>query len=270
MATRRQERAVKTLKKAKKQRNKYPQLLEKVINISDIVLEVLDARFAREMQNKKISKLVKNRGKKIIFVLNKSDLTRKRELGLNPKVFVSCKNRKGITELRDKIKVEAAKVLKEGEHKRVNVGVIGQPNSGKSSLINLLIGKASARTGSDAGFTKGIQKLRLSENIHLLDSPGVIPFSDYSMTSGKKIAMQVKVGGKSYSQVKNPEMALNEIMKDNKKAFEKFYKIKVSDEEELVEKIGKKKGFLLKGGEIDSDRTARIILKDWQIGNIKL
>jgi len=269
MATKRQVRAVKMLKNAKKQRGKYPDLLERVIDTSDIILEVLDARFAREMRNKKIARLVKERGKKIIYVLNKSDLTRKRELGLNPKVFVSCKNRKGISELREKIKVEATKVLREGEFKRVNVGVIGHPNSGKSSLINLLIGKASAKTGAEAGFTKGIQKLRLSENIHLLDSPGVIPIDDYSMTSEKKMALQVKVGGRSYSQVKNPEVALNEIVKGSKKAFEKFYKIKISDAEDLVETIGRKKGFLQKGGEVDSDRTARLILKDWQTGEIR-
>ena len=261
---------MKTLKKAKKQRGKYPLLLEKVIDVSDIILEVLDARFAREMQNKKIAKMVRDKGKKIIYVLNKSDLTRKRELGLNPKVFVSCKNRKGISELREKIKVEAAKILREGEFKRVHVGVIGQPNSGKSSLINLLIGKASAKTGAEAGFTKGIQKLRLSEDILLLDSPGVIPIDDYSMTSEKKIALQVKVGGRSYSQVKNPEVALNEIVKGNKKGFGVFYKIKFSDAEDLIEKIGEKKGFLQKGGEVDFDRTARLILKDWQLGNIKV
>ena len=73
-------------------------LLAKLIDMSDIVLEVFDARFAKEMQNKEIEKLIKDRGKKIIYVLNKSDLTRKREKSLNPRVFVSCKNRTGISE----------------------------------------------------------------------------------------------------------------------------------------------------------------------------
>lgn len=270
MVTRKKARLEKKIKNLKKQRGKYPLLLEKVIGISDIVLEILDARFPKEMQNKEIEKLIDKKGKKIIYVLNKSDLTMKRDQSLSPRVFVSCKSRTGISELRNKIKIEAAKVKKIGEHSRVQVGVIGYPNTGKSSLINLLIGKNSAKTGSEAGFTKGIQKLRLTESIQLLDSPGVIPAAEYSMTNEVKIAQQVKVGGKSYTQTKNPDLVVNEIVKSNKKDLKKFYGIEFNDAEDLIEIIGKKKGFLKKGGKIDSDRAARNILKDWQLGEIKV
>ena len=315
MRTKRQARSTKRLKNLKKQRGKYPLLLEKIIEVSDIVLEVLDARFSKEMQNKSIEKLIVNKGKKIIYVLNKSDLTRKRNQAFNTGIFVSCKNRKGITELRSKIKSMASGIRREKECdivrvgvpkegipkeaqartpnesgriqvgvpprlalgtrtpygcEGIRVGVIGYPNTGKSSVINLLIGKASAKTGSEAGFTKGIQKLKLSEGIYLLDSPGVIPAEKYSMIDKEKIAQQVKVGGTSYNQVKNPELALNEIVKGNKKALEKFYKIKFDDAEDLIEIIGKKKGFLKKGGEVNSDWVSRAILKDWQLGNIDI
>lgn len=270
MTTRRQIRAVKKLKNFKKQRGKYPELLGKVIDISDIILEILDARFAKEMHNKEIGELVLKGGKKIIYILNKSDLTRKRDKSLNPRIFISCKNRKGITELRDKIKQEAMNIKKTGPYNRIHVGIIGYPNTGKSSLINLLIGKMSARTGADAGFTKGIQKLRLTENILLLDSPGVIPSDKYSMVSEEKIAQNVRVGGRSYTQIKDPEIALNEIVKIYKRLLEKFYKIKFKDAEDLIEKIGKKKKFLKKGGEVDSDRASRAVLKDWQLGDIKI
>ena len=270
MGTKKQARSTKRLKNIRKQKGKYPLLLKQVIETSDIILEILDARFPKEMKNKEIEKLVKNKGKKIIYVLNKSDLTRKRDLRLNPRVFVSCKNKKGITELRDKIKEEATKIKKIGKYNRIKVGVIGYPNTGKSSLINLLIRRTSAMTGSEAGFTKGIQRLRLTKDIHLLDSPGVIPKEKYSMTSEEKIAQQVKVGGRSYNQVKNPELALNEITKSHKKELEKFYKIKFNDAEDLIEKIGKRKSFLKKHGEVNSDRTAREILKDWQLGKIEV
>jgi ribosome biogenesis GTPase A len=270
MPTKRQARSAKKLKNIRKQKDKYPVLLEKVIKVSDVVLEILDARFPKETQNKKIEKLIEKKGKKIIYVLNKSDLTRKRDLRLNPRVFVSCKNRKGISELRDKIKQEASKIRKEGKYNRIQVGVIGYPNTGKSSVINHLIGRTSAKTGSEAGFTKGIQKLRLSENIHLLDSPGVIPLENYSMTDEEKIAQHVKVGGRSYNQVKEPELALNEIVKTEKKVLEKFYKIKFDDAEDLVEKIGMKRSFLKKGGEVNTDQAARSILKDWQLGKIEV
>jgi len=283
MPTKRQARSSKRLKNTNKQREKYPFLLKKVIDVSDIVLEILDARFPKEMQNKEIEKLIEDKGKKIIYVLNKSDLTRKDDKSLNPRVLVSCRTRKGINELRDKIKIEAAKIArkdvppnaqlayeKSGKDNRIQVGVIGYPNTGKSSLINLLIGRNSAKIGSYAGFTKGIQKLRLTKNILLLDSPGVIPADEYSMTSEKKVALHVKVGGRSYSQIKNPEFALNEIVKNNKKELEKFYKIKFKNAEDLIEKIGMKKSFLKKGGEVNSDRAARSVLKDWQLGIIKV
>jgi hypothetical protein len=270
MVTRHQLRAVKKLKNQKKQRGKYPSLLAKVIETSDIILEILDARFPLEMQNKELSELIKSKGKKIIYVLNKSDLTKNRDKKLSPQVFVSCKTHEGVKQLRNKIKAEASKIKKISKYDRIQVGVIGYPNVGKSSLINLLIGRGSAKVGSEAGFTKAIQKLRLTEDILLLDSPGVIPAKEYSMTNEEKIAEQVKVGGRSYNQVRSPEIALNEIVKKYKKALERFYKIKIEDAEDLIEKLGRKKGFLRKGGEVNSDRSARAVLKEWQLGKIKI
>ena len=122
MITKQQARSAKKLKNIKKQRGKYPLLLEQVIEISDIVLEILDARFPKEMQNKEIEKLVKDKGKKIIYVLNKSDLTQKQNQNLKPRVFVSCKNKKGIPELRNKIKAEAAKMTPKGVPPKFEVG----------------------------------------------------------------------------------------------------------------------------------------------------
>ncbi len=115
MPTKRQERSAKKLRNIRKQRGKYPLLLLKLIDISDIVLEIFDARFAKEMQNKEIEELIKKKGKKIIYVLNKSDLTRKRDKSFNPRVFVSCKNRTGIAALRNKIKQEAVKIKRDRE-----------------------------------------------------------------------------------------------------------------------------------------------------------
>ena len=100
----------------------------------------------------------------------------------------------------------------------------------------------------------------------MLDSPGVISASDYSMTNDEKIARHVKVGGRSHSQVKNPEFSVNEIVKSNREDLEKFYKIEFENEEDLIEKIGRKKNFLKKGGDVNSDKAARFVLKDWQEG----
>jgi ribosome biogenesis GTPase A len=256
----------------RKQRQKYPDLLLKVIETSDIILEVLDARFPKEMRNKEIEELIKKKKKIIIPILNKADLME------NPKrnsegILISCANRAGIKQLRDTIKIEAKKIRgsKENNFNRIQIGVIGYPNSGKSSLINLLTGKNSAKTGAEAGFTKGVQKLRLTSDILLLDSPGVIPESHYSSTDEEKMAKTAKVGGKSFSQIKEPELAVTKIMEEYAKEIENYYKIKAKgNSEELIEKLGRKKGFLTKGNKIDEDKTSRLILKDFQEGNIKI
>ncbi len=254
----------------RKQRQKYPALAKKIIEDSDILLEIIDSRFVEETRNKEVEESIKRKKKKIIYVLNKADLVEKTpKQDFYPYVFVSCTLRKGIKELRNLIKIQAKGIKKESE--RVNVGLIGYPNTGKSSLINLLIGKNSAKTAPEAGFTKGLQKLKLSSGILLIDSPGIIPESQYSAIKKDAIASHTKFGGRSYNQVKEPEVIVSEIIKEFPESFEKFYKIKFdSDPETLMECLGKIKGFLKKGGEVDEDKTARMILRDWQEGKIKI
>lgn len=262
----------------RKQRGKYPLIAKKIIEDSDIILEILDARFIEETRNSQFEEEIKRMNKRLIYVFNKADLINKNNLKL-PKeftnyVFVSSTLRKGIKELRDRIKIEAKKIDKkknETSNEKVTVGVIGYPNTGKSSLINSLIGKSSAGVGSDAGFTKSMQKIKLSQDIVLIDSPGIIPEKEYSQQDREKISMHAKLGARSYSQVKEPEMVIATLMKDYSKVLEKFYKIdSKGDSEVLLEELGRRKGFLKKGGEVNEDTTARLILKDWQSGKIKL
>jgi len=250
----------------RKQRQEYPDIIKKIIEWSDIILEVLDARFIKDTRNLELEKTIKDKEKKIIYVINKSDLSSLKEIEdlPSPISFISCKKREGIKNLREMIKIAASKINKQD---KIIVGVIGYPNTGKSSLINLLIGRKSAKTGADAGFTKGVQKLRLTSEITLLDSPGVIPRTEYSSIENKKLAKQTKVGARSYSQIKDPEMVVTELMREFPGVFETYYKINAQGNPEiLIEKLGKQKNFLKKGGEVDFDKTSRLILKDWQEG----
>ncbi len=279
------------LEKINKQREKYPNLADKIVAISDIVIQVLDARYIEETRNLETEELIKESGKTIIFALNKCDLIdtskvdKKKLEELYPYCFTSATERIGSQRLRDIIKQHLRKIekiesktLKGGQLKltggedKITVGIIGYPNTGKSSLINLLIGRSAARVGSDAGFTRGVQKLKLSEDIILLDSPGVIPRDEYSGIDYVKIARHTKVGGRSYSQVRDPEMIVHHLMQSHKGVFEEHYELKDVDNnaEILIEKLGTRLGFYKKGKVVDEDKVSRLILKDIQTGKIQL
>ena len=261
----------KDMKAMTKDKEKYPEIVLNLLEISDVIVEVLDARFPEETRNREIENMILKRKKRLIFALNKSDLINKDKFivpkDMKPFAFISSKKREGSKILRDLIKRE---VKYRGEKfDRAQVGIIGYPNTGKSSLINFLIGKSSAKTAYEAGFTKGLQKLRLSSKILLMDTPGVIPSDKYSTQDKEKISHHVIVGARNYDKVKDPEFIVSELLKTHTKSISNYYKIDFQDNVEiLLEELGKQRNFLLKKGIVDEDRTARSILRDWQEGKI--
>jgi len=277
-----------------KHRKEFPDITRAVLDSSDIILEVLDARFIEETRNPELEKTAIEKGKKIIFVLNKSDLTDEKEIKKTapyPFVMVSCKSRRGSSDLREKIKIEAKKIKNDIhlawkqakniphseecgfqgiQNEKISVGVIGYPNTGKSSIINLLTGKPAAGTAAESGFTKGIQKIKLSENLYLIDTPGVIPDKENSSINRNDLVKHGMINVRTYDKIREPEFVVHELMKRNPEAFEKFYNIKSGGNSEVfIDILGKRKGFLSKGGVVNIDRTARLILKDWQEGKIR-
>lgn len=245
-----------------------PDAVCQVINNSDIVLCVLDARYIADTRNIYIEEKIREMNKKIIYVLNKADLAHyidQRELNmLSPNVIVSCLTRRGVNELRNKIKIISKKLDKKPP---IYIGAVGYPNTGKSSVINLILGrKEVARTSPESGFTKGVQSLKLSEGIYLLDSPGIIPPSE-RFTELTKLA---KIGVKTFDRTEDPDLVVHDLMKLHPGLFEKFYGLDTQgDSDKFIEELGKKRGIFLKRYQIDTDRVSRMILRDWQKGLIK-
>jgi ribosome biogenesis GTPase A len=245
-----------------------------VIKTSDIILEIIDARFIDKTRNLKLEEEAKNAGKKIIYVLNKADLIEVKDLKMNydlaslkPYVLFSTKSKIGRARLREMISIETKKT----EFKKARVGVIGYPNTGKSSVINVLSGGKNAGTSSQSGFTRNIQKVRLSKNTIILDTPGVISSGEENSREPQIVKKQIETSVKNYEKVRYPDFVVNDLMNEHPGVLDKFYNVNSEgDTDTLLDLLGKKWNFLKKKGVIDKDRTARIILRDWQKGDIKV
>ncbi|MEK6824704.1 MAG: GTPase, partial [Nanoarchaeota archaeon] len=250
-----------------------PQVVRDAVRISDIVIEVLDARYLAETRHAEFESIVSEMGKKLLYVVNKIDLVdvalvRKEleQLDIKSYVLVSCASGQGRAELRERLKIEAKRLKRKGS---VHVGVIGLPNTGKSTLINFIVGRHAARASQQAGFTKGIQKLHFSGNIYVIDSPGVLPGN--RGFASEKLIKESTLGTRTYDSVKEPFMLVVELMRKHKGIFEKHYGIDAAgDSAILLETLGMKLRFLKKGGVVNLERAARAVLKDWQSGKIKV
>ena len=134
----------------------------------------------------------------------------------------------------------------------------------------MLSGKGAARTSPRAGFTRGIQKVRFAPGILLLDTPGVMSDEDAAASQSAHLKKHAIIGVRTYDSMKNPDFVVAEIMGEHPGLFESFYEIDADgDVEILLSELGKRRGFLIKGGLVDTDRTARLVLKDWQEGKIR-
>ncbi len=225
----------------------------RILSESDVVLEVLDARFPDLTRIRSIEDYVRKKGKGLVFVLNKVDLVPKeyaedwkRILSKEaPTVFVSAKNRWGTRILRRTIRSMTDK-------RPLYVGVVGYPNVGKSSIINVLVGRHAAGVSPRPGFTRGEQLVRLARGIYLIDTPGVVDTKDETLL--------LLVGGLDPGKAKNPELAAH-ILLTNLHAMGEI-------EAGSLEDYAREKGFLLKGGEPDLRRAAVDVLRRFQRGEI--
>ena len=159
--------------------------VETDVKLVDIVIEILDARIPISSQNPEIQKLIKN--KKRIIVLNKCDLANEKENENWVKYFskihipvILCNSNNGdgvnkiIGQINEMMQEERKIAEQKGRMKIARAMIIGVPNVGKSSFINRVSNKTAMQVGNKPGVTKNKQWIRLSNNIELLDTPGVL------------------------------------------------------------------------------------------------
>jgi len=257
-----------------KHKKPFSQIVREVVAISDIILEILDARFITETRVPELEEEIKAAGKKIIYIINKADLADVDRLKssetlrkLKPYVLVSSKERRGKAQLMKMIKIEIKRLNVPFPKK--HVGIIGYPNTGKSSLINYLSGKGGAKTSAEANYTKGMQKIKLASDILLLDTPGIVPPKEDNLLQ-RSIVKKAELGIESYSQTKDPELAVSALLQNHQEEIDMYYKLNSEgDYEKLSEILGRRWHFLQKGNKVDIDKTLRRVLKDWQEGKIR-
>jgi ribosome biogenesis GTPase A len=236
-------------------------VVNEVLKLSDIILEVVDARFPDKGRNDEIEGKLKSMKKIFILVLNKSDLLsidERKPQNVKYYVYVSALKNLGTTKLRGMIKRLSGKKI-------TNIGVVGYPNAGKSSLINVLRQKRVAGTSSMPGFTKGVQKIKLSNGLYLLDTPGVY---EYREKDEEKLSF---IGAKSADKIKDPEYVAMKILSEAKpNEIENAYGVNYNEDiNEFIEEIAIKLNYYKKGKKPDVDRVSRKIIRDWQQGKFQ-
>ena len=259
------------------------------IKLIDVVVELVDARIPLASKNPDIDDIAK--GKARVIILNKVDMADKDVTALWKAWYekrgfyvalVNSRSGNGVKAVQDVIN-EACKEKIERDRRRgianrpVRAMIVGIPNVGKSTFINTFAGKSVAKTGNKPGVTKGKQWIRLNKYTELLDTPGILWPKFESVEVGKKISW---IGSINDNILVPEEMAidlLNYIAANYPGMIGLKYEVEESLPEDsaasLLERIAKRRGCIKKGGEIDLERAANLVLDDFRavrIGAISL
>lgn len=270
------------------------QIMEDV-RVIDIIIELLDARIPISSQNPDIAEITKN--KKKIIVLNKCDLADERQnkkwveyFNKNniPAVLTDSNSGKGIEECVRKIEKIMEVDLKNQADKgrigrKIKAMVLGIPNVGKSSFINRISKRTSAGVGNKPGVTKQKQWIRINEKVELLDTPGVL----WPKFESEEVALHLAFTGTikedilqrteiAYYLVKFLIENYPKVLCERYKLAEEYIKEQLENQErpeneniyEIFLEIGRKRGCIISGGNIDEEKTARIILDEFKNGKI--
>lgn len=262
---------------------KTRRLIKESLNLVDGVVELLDARVPYSSQNPELNGIIKNKPR--IILLNKCDVANPAATAMWIKYFeskgayaipVDCKTGKGLNKFDETVKKALANVIAKNEEKGMKgkplrLMVVGIPNTGKSSFINRMGRNAKAKVADKAGVTKQNQWFVVGNGIELLDTPGVLwpKFDDPEV--GDKLAFIGSVKDEVTDKETIACRLLESLAKTNPSAIEERYKISGVEGLqgwEILEMIGRKRGFLIKGGEIDYERAAVIVADEFRGGKL--
>lgn len=251
--------------------------IQEDLKIIDIVIELLDARVPISSKNPQIDTIIKNKQK--IILLNKSDLSDphvNKQWGKYYKennqdyIFANSINGNGIKDLINTIEHKMKPIIEKDKkrgriNRQIKCMILGIPNVGKSTLINKMAGKASAKTGNIPGVTRSNQLIKVNKNILLLDTPGILWPKFEDQNTGIKLAWIGSIKDTIYDREEATLKLISFLRVNYHKNLEERYDVTIDTSEEdlaIYEKIALKRGFIQKGGLIDYARTAEMLLDE--------
>lgn len=255
--------------------------IQSSLKLVDAVAEIIDARIPVSSRNPDLAKLVQNKPR--VILLNKCDMAnqtatkmwidyfKKQNLVAIP---VDCKSGRGLDKFAPAVNtVMSHKIARLKEKGMVNptirIMIVGIPNVGKSSFINKMVKKNRAKVEDRPGVTRGNQWYTIAKNLEMLDTPGVLWPKFDDKTVGEHLAFT----GAVKDQILDIELLavrLLDFIKELKPAdFITRFKLENEDIEnidsyELLKMIGKKRGMLVSGGEIDTERASIMLLDEFR------
>ena len=270
---------------------KAKRLMLEDMKIIDVVVELVDARIPYSSKNPDIDTIAK--GKSRVILLNKADMAdaavtaRWKEYYENAGATVAAINARSgnglraVTEAiqtacREKIERDRARGI---QNRPLRAMIVGIPNVGKSTFINSFAGKAVAKTGNKPGVTKGKQWIRLNKSVELLDTPGILWPKFESPEVGLRIAWIGSINDQILVTTELAEKLLVFIAGRYQGMLSEHYGIGDTTEgcehpgTELLRRIAERRGCLMKGGELDTERAAGIVTDEFRnvkIGQISL
>ena len=252
--------------------------IQSSLKLVDAVAEIIDARIPVSSRNPDLAKLVQNKPR--VILLNKCDMAnqtatkmwidyfKKQNLVAIP---VDCKSGRGLDKFAPAVNtVMSHKIARLKEKGMVNptirIMIVGIPNVGKSSFINKMVKKNRAKVEDRPGVTRGNQWYTIAKNLEMLDTPGVLWPKFDDKTVGEHLAFT----GAVKDQILDIELLAVRLLDFIKPAdFITRFKLENEDIEnidsyELLKMIGKKRGMLVSGGEIDTERAAIMLLDEFR------
>lgn len=255
--------------------------MQEDIRLIDLIIELVDARVPLSSRNPDIDEMGKNKSR--LILLNKADLADERQNEAWKAYFqekgffvvkVDSRSGAGMKAIQNIIQ-EACKEKIEKDRKKgiknrpIRAMVVGIPNVGKSTFINSFAGKACAKTGNKPGVTRGKQWIRLNKGVELLDTPGILwpKFEDPEV--GVRLAC---VGSIKDDIVNMEELSLNLIhfLRERYAGAlkERYGVLEEGEDVQVMEEIGRVRGCLKKGQELDYARTALVLFDDFRSGRL--